>query len=108
MVKVFTMTHRTGRASMMIPISHARKLDLAEILWLAQWQRKVYPQSRVYPPSFFLGLNIHVQRSPSGQPEFHTQVSSLTLTIPTAWGSWATGQVPLEKGKLGDDEKPIS
>lgn len=36
------MTHAVGRASMMIPILHARKLDLAEILWLAQWQRKKY------------------------------------------------------------------
>lgn len=108
MVKVFMMTHGVGRASMMIPISHSRKLDLAEILWLAQWQRKVHPPSVVYSPALLPGLNIHVQRSPSGQPEFHTQVSSLTLTIPTAWGSWATGQVPLEKGKLGDYEKPIS
>lgn len=61
-----------------------------------------------YSPSLLLGLNIHVQRPPSGQLEFHTQVSSLTLAIPTAWGSWATGQVLLEKWKLGDNEKPIS
>lgn len=42
------------------------------------------------------------------QPEFHLQVSTLTLIIPTAWSFWAIDQVPLEKGKLGDYEKPTS